>query len=165
LTVFVGTAEGGVLAFATYNYENLNGQGNPNVYKFMKYGADLVKWHFVYFGYSRKARRAYGVVSFENRKAEVDFPNTNHFLARSLNLYVAKDKFYPSFNGRISDLRMVLCDGAFDVNYPSDPPPIVTPPPIPPKPDPEPTCIEGSSQIGDAAHNQPALVDIKADSN
>ena len=56
---------------------------------------------------------------------------------------------------------MILCDKAFDIEYPVDPKPPLTPTPPPPKPDPEPECIEGSSMIGDAAFNKPALVDIK----
>lgn len=76
-------------------------------------------------------------------------------------MYVAKDKFYPAYSGRLANLRMVLCNGAFDPKFPVEPEPPVTPPPPPPKPEPEPTCIEGSSQIGDAAFDKPALVDIK----
>jgi hypothetical protein len=40
----------------------MNGAGNANLYKLVKYGADLTKWHFIYFGYTRKDRRAYGFV-------------------------------------------------------------------------------------------------------
>jgi glutamine amidotransferase-like uncharacterized protein len=61
LTAFVGTD---AYAFATYTYTSLNGEGNPNVYKLVKYGAELTSWHFIYFAYTRKARRAYGYVQF-----------------------------------------------------------------------------------------------------
>jgi hypothetical protein len=73
---------------------------------------------------------------------------------------VAKDKFYPAYSGKLSNLRMVLCNGAFDPKFPVEPPAPKTPE-VPPKPEPEPTCIEGSSQIGEAAFNKPAVVDIK----
>lgn len=56
---------------------------------------------------------------------------------------MAKDKFYPSFNGRIGNMKLILCDKAFDIERPVDPKPPITP--EPPKPDPEPECIEGSS--------------------
>jgi hypothetical protein len=40
----------------------LVGGGNPNVYKNIKYGEDISKWHFIYFGYTRKDKRAFGYV-------------------------------------------------------------------------------------------------------
>jgi hypothetical protein len=39
--------------FTTYTYTDLNGGGNPNVYKNTPYGLYLPLWHFIYFGYSR----------------------------------------------------------------------------------------------------------------
>ena len=50
--MFIGTAEGGVLNFATYSYDNMYGGGNTYVYQNIKYEADLARWHFIYFGYS-----------------------------------------------------------------------------------------------------------------
>lgn len=144
LSAFVGSGEGGVYAFATYTYTNLVGAGNPNVYKLVKYGAEIQKWHFIYFGYNRNTRRAFAFVEFEGRREEADFPTTNHYLARNLYLYVAKDKFYPTYSGKLSNLKMVLCNGAFDPKFPSDPKPPVTPE-VPPKPEPEPTCVEGTA--------------------
>jgi hypothetical protein len=121
----------------------LVGGGNPNLFKLVKHGEEIKKWHFIYFGYTRKTRRAYGYALFDGgRKEEFDFPSTNHFLSKHLYLYVAKDKFYPAYSGKLSNLKMILCDGAFEPNFPSDPKPPITPPP---KPDPEPTCIEGSA--------------------
>ena len=71
-------------------------------------------------------------------------------------IYVAKDRFYPSYNGKIGFVKAILCDGAFDPETPRDPqntpktplPPPPTPPPPPPPPVPtpppvEPTCIVG----------------------
>ncbi len=55
---------------------------------------------------------------------------------------------------------MVLCNGAFDPKFPTDPKPPVTPI-EPPKPEPLPTCVEGSANIADAAFNKPAVADIK----
>jgi hypothetical protein len=68
LAVWVGSGDGGVYSFATYSYTNLNGQGNPNIYQSVKYQNDLTEWHFVYFGYTRKDRKAAGYVKFTNRK-------------------------------------------------------------------------------------------------
>ena len=144
MSVFVGDTEGGVLAFDTYTYTNLNGAGNPNLFKTVKYGDGLTKWHFIYFGYTRKQKRAAGFVQFEGKREEVDFPSTNHFLNRNYFVYIAKDKFYPSYNGQIASFKLILCDGAFDPQFPTDPVPPKTPVP-PPKPPVEPTCVEGSA--------------------
>jgi len=70
LALFVGDGDGGVLAFVTYTYTNLNGAGNANLFKTVKFNNDLSKWHFVYFGYSRKTRRATGFVQFEGGRKE-----------------------------------------------------------------------------------------------
>jgi hypothetical protein len=121
------------------------GAGNPNVYKTVKYGSEISKWHFIYFGYSRKEKRATGFVQFEGRKEKFDIPQTNHYLAKDFYFYVAKDKFYPAYNGKVGNLRLIFCDGAFNPEFPIEPKVPVTPLPPPPPPEPEPTCIEGSS--------------------
>jgi hypothetical protein len=72
LSTFVGND--GIYSFSTYTYTNLVGAGNPNVYKNIKYGEDIAKWHFIYFGYTRKDRRAFAYVQFEGRREEIDFP-------------------------------------------------------------------------------------------
>ncbi len=40
----------------------MNGAGNANIYKTVKYGDEMKLWHFIYFGYSRKERRAFGFI-------------------------------------------------------------------------------------------------------
>ncbi len=75
-------------------------------------------------------------------------------------MYLAKDNFYPSFNGKVSNFKLLLCGGAYDPSYPVDPKPPDTPLP-PPEPEPLPTCVEGSSAIADAAADKPAVADIK----
>ncbi len=82
LAVWVGNQEGGIYAFATYTYTDLNGNGNPNLFQLVKYKDDIKEWHFIYFAYSRKKRSAYASISFKNRKEELTFPNVNHYLAR-----------------------------------------------------------------------------------
>lgn len=54
----------------------------------------------------------------------------------------------------------MLCNGAYDPNYPPDPKPPDTPKP-PPEPETEPKCVEGSPLIADAAVDKPAVADIK----
>jgi len=57
LAGFIG-AESQIYAFATYSYTDMNGGGNANIYKTVKYGTELNQWHFVYFAYSTKERKA-----------------------------------------------------------------------------------------------------------
>lgn len=59
LNMFVGTAEGGILHFPTYSYTNMANGGNANLYQNIQYKNTLVKWHYVYFGYSRNLREAF----------------------------------------------------------------------------------------------------------
>lgn len=42
--------------FTTYTYDNMNGGGNVNVVQNIPYEDQLVRWHFVYYGYSRTAK-------------------------------------------------------------------------------------------------------------
>lgn len=87
----------------------------------------------------------------------MQFNDINHYLAKRFFLFLAKDKFYPSFNGKIANFRILLCTGAYDIKYPPGPDPKT--PVVPPKP--EPTCIEGVSAIADAAFDKPAVADIQ----
>lgn len=133
----------------------MNGAGNPNIYKDLKHGEGLQKWHFLYFAYSRKERKAYGYYQHKDHKLEATFTNVNHYLANNFMLFVAKDRFYPSYNGKIAHLRLVLCAGAYDPKFPKDSEtpktptptpstPTPTPPPsTPTPPTPSPTCVEG----------------------
>jgi hypothetical protein len=182
LALWVGD---GIYAFATYTYNDMNGRGNPNVYKSVKYGEQLPEWHFVYFAYTRKQRKAYGYVAFKGRKEVVQFDGINHYLAKQYRVFVAKDRFYPSFSGKVARFRMKLCGGAYDPNFPEDPetpvtpsPPTPTPPTptptkttsppptTPPSPKtptvkPEPKCIEGADEIVDAAFNRGAVANTR----
>jgi hypothetical protein len=46
----------------------MNGAGNANLNKLVKYGTELTQWHFVYFGYSKKEKKALGYIQFAGRK-------------------------------------------------------------------------------------------------
>jgi len=41
-------------------------------------------------------------------------------LARQYLVYVAKDKFYPSYSGKVSHFKMHLCDTSFNPEFPTD---------------------------------------------
>jgi glutamine amidotransferase-like uncharacterized protein len=59
LAVFLGTE--GALQFATYSYTEVDGTGNPNAHQNVPYKLEhLSHWHWVYFGYSRPLRQAFG---------------------------------------------------------------------------------------------------------
>ena len=62
LAVWLGTGDGGIYTFATYSYNDMVGNGNANIYKNIKHGEELKKWHFIYFAYSRKERKALGFI-------------------------------------------------------------------------------------------------------
>jgi hypothetical protein len=63
---------------------NLNSIGNVNVWKNINYDDDLVKWHYIYYGYSRNDRTASGVVIFKDRTEKVAFTETNHYLPKNV---------------------------------------------------------------------------------
>lgn len=114
LAVWVGQGDGGVYSFSTYSYNDLNGNGNANIFQNVKLNKDISEWHFIYFGYSRKERKAAGYVQFTNRKEEISIPNLNHYVARQFLVYLAKDQFYPSYNGKVGRFAITLCDGAYN---------------------------------------------------
>jgi hypothetical protein len=103
----------------------------------VKYQNDLTEWHFLYFGYSRKLRNAVGYVKFASRKETMTFTSINHYLSRQFLVYVAKDKFYPSFSGKVSHFKMHLCDNAYNPELPPDTKPTVPSPQPPPPPPPD----------------------------
>ena len=55
------------------------------------------------------------MVWFQSGKVDVDMKQVNHFLSKQLYLNIAKDKFYPSYNGWTYDFRLHLCQ--FDEKY------------------------------------------------
>ncbi|CAD8207149.1 unnamed protein product [Paramecium pentaurelia] len=139
LALFVGSEKkDSVLAFTTYTYSDLYGNGNPTYWQAIPYEKDLVHWHYIYFGYNRHISKAYGYVEFFTRKGEVHFENVKHFDAPHKYLYVGQDQFYKSYSGKIFNLHYNLCDGSYrELKYdehwgytpkPTDP---VPPPPVP----------------------------------
>ena len=66
LSGWVGTPGGGILHFPTYTYTNLNGAGNANVVKNVDHKDRHHKWHFIYYAYSRKDRKARVYVKFSD---------------------------------------------------------------------------------------------------
>jgi hypothetical protein len=77
----------------------------------------LTRWSFIYFGYSRIERRAHGFNLVDGKVARVDFADTNHFLSSAHILYLAKDRFYPSYSGRAVSVSYAMCQGAFNPDY------------------------------------------------
>jgi len=75
-------------------------------------------------------------------------------LAKQFYIYLAKDQFYPAYSGKIGLLRVMLCSGSFNPEFPRDPktprtplPPVPIPPTPPPKiptpPPKDPECVKG----------------------
>ena len=118
LAVWASPSNDGIYAFATYTYTNLNGAGNPNLYKAVPYGKDLNSWHFIFFAYSKDKKKAAGFVQFKERKEIIDL-DANHFLNEVVYVNIGKDRFYPSWNGYIGKFTLNLCGGAFLPEFPS----------------------------------------------
>jgi hypothetical protein len=105
------------MRFATYNYENLDGVGNPNVHKDVKNCYKPGEWHYIYTGYSRPLRRTYALTICGGERIAVDFPKTNHFLSQKQTVFVAKDPFHESYTGTIAKFTVKFGEGAFDTEF------------------------------------------------
>lgn len=66
LTLWLGAQEGGIYHFPTYTYSNMNGGGNANYFKNLAHKNRHTKWHFVYYGYSKKDSTAYAYVKWSD---------------------------------------------------------------------------------------------------
>lgn len=175
LALWLGKADSAYY-FTTYSYTDMNGAGNANIHKNAKQGAGVSKWHFIYFGYSKKEKKAVGYYKTKDAKQEVVFDNVNHYVARQLIFYLTKDQFYPAYNGKVAHVRLLLCGGAYDPKFPESEPPTPTPtptptPPTPTPPTPTPTpptpspvCQKGDETIVDAFYNKGAVADTKVPS-
>lgn len=91
LAAWVGTEPEGQISLSTYSYTNLKGEGNANVHQTVPHKNLINSWHHVYFAYSRKERKAVGLIQFATGKAEVSFKNINHFLSNKLLVAVGLD--------------------------------------------------------------------------
>jgi hypothetical protein len=73
--------------------------GDPNINQDIVHKDAINHWHYIYYGYSRPLRRAFAFVLMTTGRFEVDMTEVNHFLSHRHYLFLAKDHFYPSFNG------------------------------------------------------------------
>jgi hypothetical protein len=62
------------------------GGGNADSWSRIKYGNDLVRWYYVYFGYSLVEKAAYYRVEFKGRTEEFTFKDHKHFNANKFSL-------------------------------------------------------------------------------
>ncbi|CAD8193962.1 unnamed protein product [Paramecium pentaurelia] len=166
LALFVGNEKkDSVLAFTTYTYEDLYGNGNPTYWQAVPYEKDLVHWHFIYFGFNRHISKAYGYVEFLTRKGEVHFENVKHFISPHKYLYVGQDQYYPSYNGKIFNLHFNLCDGSYrelkyDEHWGYTPKPTDPVPPPPPQVPEEPSEEEYTEPPLPAIPSEPSEEDV-----
>ncbi|CAD8123997.1 unnamed protein product [Paramecium sonneborni] len=136
LAAWIGTANDGIVLLATYSYNNLFGEGNPNVMNQIQHKNRIQEWTFVYFGYSFKQKTAHSIVHFKEAREERTFENVNHFLVQRFSINLAKDDHYPSWNGIIGKFRIDLCNGAYDPKFPRTATPVPSPSPLGPTPPP-----------------------------
>lgn len=107
----------------------MKGEGDSNLTKNVKHNDEHLEWHYVYFGYNRKERKANGVIIFKDKKETVEYSDVNHYLIDVHRLYLANDRFYASYNGYIAHLRIHLCE---DADHPTRTPPTTPTLPTPP---------------------------------
>jgi len=91
--------------FATYSYANMYGGGNVNSVQNILYKDDLVKWHFVYFGYSKAKKFALVNVEFKSRKEHLEYKDHNHYLPNTFSLYMGRDKWHAIYSGYMAYFR------------------------------------------------------------
>lgn len=98
--------------FTTYSYANLNGAGNPNVHQNIP--STLHKqWHYIYYGYSRIQRKAYGYIKFLEGEGEITHANCNHYVTNQHYFTMEKDKFYPTLQSEVAYVNINYGKGAF----------------------------------------------------
>ncbi|CAD8058815.1 unnamed protein product [Paramecium sonneborni] len=115
LMAFMGQ---GYIHFTTYSYKNIYGEGTPNIWQNINHDGEHIQWHFVYFGYSRQQRLAYGRIQFDDRIESVSFKETNHFIPNSFALTIGKDKWFNQYNGDIGFFKFNTGEASFQMdNY------------------------------------------------
>jgi hypothetical protein len=73
-----------------------------------------VKWHFIYFGYSRAQRKARAYVKFADSDSEMNYDDINHFLPERLLVFIGRDIKNPNFySGKAAYVNVLLGKGAF----------------------------------------------------
>lgn len=110
LTVFANKAN--FYHCPTYKYVNMNAAGDANVVQNQQHDGLIQAWHYVYFGYSRTAKRAFVFIQFKNGVKTLDYPNVNHYLTERF-FFVQRDARYQNYNGQIALQQVILGNGAF----------------------------------------------------
>lgn len=72
--------------------------GNPNLVQNIGHNKVITQWHFIYFGYSRDARKAYVYFQLKIGSQKIEYPNCHHYLAEKF-YFALKDSRYPYFSG------------------------------------------------------------------
>lgn len=111
--MWFGRQENGILHFPTYTYTNLNGAGNSNFYKNLSVKNRHTKWFFVYFGYSKFDKKAFAYVQWHDSREGLQYTNVNHYYAEKFFVFIGKDTYHNSWNGKIAHFRLNLGEGAY----------------------------------------------------
>ncbi|CAD8162366.1 unnamed protein product [Paramecium octaurelia] len=127
LAAWVSPSQDGIYALSTYSYQNLNGNGEPNIVQIIPQDKQETKWHFILFSYNRVTRIAEGYIKFQNKQESIHFDKINHFLVPQFYLNIGIDSFYKSWNGYIGKFTMNLCAEASKLKLDQD---YISPPAI-----------------------------------
>lgn len=63
--------------------------------------------------YSRKLRKAFGLIKMIHKKETLEWNDHNHYLAKKLYINVGKDKFYAPFNGKVAYFKVSVGPESF----------------------------------------------------
>lgn len=81
-----------VIHLPTYSYKDLEGNGDTNLFKNIPHKDRHLKWFFVYFGYSKAARKAQAYIRWADSEDSQTYPEVNHFTVARYFVFVGKDK-------------------------------------------------------------------------
>lgn len=89
----------GFYHFSTYSCSDQENTCEKNVVKNIDYAEYLNYWTYLYFGYSKSKKEAYGFIRFKLRDNNVLFTGIGHFVPTIFSFWLQKDKYYPGYNG------------------------------------------------------------------
>jgi len=101
-----------LLHFTTYDFDY---NSNVNVVKNVNFDYDndfANKWFFIYYGYSRKAGKAFYYLKFRNNEYSGEI-KARHFIPNFAQFRLGKDEWHYAWNGDMKFVQVQTGEGAF----------------------------------------------------
>lgn len=95
----------------------MNGAGNTNLFKNLDHKNRHLKWFYVYFGYSKKARQANVYVKWQDGEDTINYDQIDHYFVPQFFVYAGRDKHFPGWNGQLGLVNFNLGEGAFTKEF------------------------------------------------